>query len=269
MPSPFPERPWQEVVVDLFYLSDKWFLLVTDYYSRYPELAPLTNLTSSAVIDHLKSIFARHGTPEVLISDNGPQFRRLLGSDFATFAKEWSFGHRTSSPRFPQSNGFVEAAVRVIKLSLKKSDDVYKALQSYRATPLGNGFSPAELLMGRRLRTSLPTAASLLSPKTPVRNQLRQWEERRIEMQKINYDQRHGVRTLPPLRQGERVCITDTRSSGVVQAPVTAPRSYNIQMDDGVLRRNRYHLTPVPSPSSDCPPKGPSADASDSRKELG
>ncbi|XP_064482547.1 uncharacterized protein K02A2.6-like [Ornithodoros turicata] len=275
MPSPFPERPWQKVAVDLFYLSGKWFLLVTDYYSRYPELAPLTNLTSSAVIDHLKSIFARHGTPEVLISDNGPQFRRLVGSDFATFAKEWSFEHRTSSPRFPQSNGFVEAAVRVIKLSLKKSDDAYKALQSYRATPLGNGFSPAQLLMGRRLRTSLPTAASLLSPKTPDRNQLRQWEERRIEMQKRNYDQRHGVRTLPPLRQGERVWITDTRSSGVVQAPAAAPRSYNIQMDDGVLRRNRFHLIPVPSPSSDCPQKGPSAETlaaptSDSRpQELG
>ncbi|XP_064482548.1 uncharacterized protein K02A2.6-like [Ornithodoros turicata] len=274
MPSPFPERPWQKVAVDLFYLSGKWFLLVTDYYSRYPELAPLTNLTSSAVIDHLKSIFARHGTPEVLISDNGPQFRRLVGSDFATFAKEWSFEHRTSSPRFPQSNGFVEAAVRVTKLSLKKSDDAYKALQSYRATPLGNGFSPAELLMGRRLRTSLPTAASLLSPKTPDRNQLRQWEERRIEMQKRNYD-RHGVRTLPPLRQGERVWITDTRLSGVVQAPAAAPRSYNIQMDDGVLRRNRFHLIPVPSPSSDCPQKGPSAETlaaptSDSRpQELG
>ncbi|XP_064468672.1 uncharacterized protein K02A2.6-like [Ornithodoros turicata] len=246
---------------------------VQESTNRYPELAPLTNLTSSAVIDHLKSIFARHGTPEVLISDNEPQFRRLVGSDFATFAKEWSFEHRTSSPRFPQSNGFVEAAVRVIKLSLKKSDDAYKALQSYRATPLGNGFSPAELLMGRRLRTSLPTAASLLSPKTPDRNQLRQWEERRIEMQKRNYDQRHGVRTLTPLRQGERVWITDTRSSGVVQA--AAPRSYNIQMDDGVLRRNRFHLIPVLSPSSDCPQRGPSAGTlaaptSDSRpQELG
>ena len=153
MPSDFPERPWQKVAMDLFYLAGKNYLLVTDYYSRYPEIALLNTMTSNCVITHLKSIFARHGTPKVVFSDNGPQFQQFTRSAFQQVAHEWGFEHRTSSPRYPQSNVFVEVAVRIIKRSLKKTSDRYIALQSYRATKLGNVHSPAELPMGRKLRT--------------------------------------------------------------------------------------------------------------------
>ncbi|UYV67056.1 hypothetical protein LAZ67_4003775 [Cordylochernes scorpioides] len=139
-PSEFPIRPWQKVGMDLFYLNGRWHLIVCDYYSS-----------------RLKSIFARHGTPETVRSDNGPQFQKVLGSEFGSrFSKEWSFKHITSSPRFPQSNGFVEAIIKNIKQSLKKEEDCYLTLQAYRTMPLENGYSPAELLMGRRLRTSGP-----------------------------------------------------------------------------------------------------------------
>ncbi|UYV70685.1 K02A2.6-like, partial [Cordylochernes scorpioides] len=64
MPSEFPIRPWQKVGMDLFYLNGRWYLIVCDYYSRYPEISLLQNLTAQEVISRLKSIFARHGTPE-------------------------------------------------------------------------------------------------------------------------------------------------------------------------------------------------------------
>lgn len=117
-PTEFPEKPWQRVGVDLFFIGGAWWLIVTDYYSRYPELAKLTSLTARAVVTHCKSIFARHGIPEVVVSDNGSQFSRGPDAPFAAIAKEYGFKHVISSPPYPQSNGLAEAAVKVIKGSL-------------------------------------------------------------------------------------------------------------------------------------------------------
>lgn len=250
MPTPFPERPWQQVGMDLFYLAGKWYLLVTDYYSRFPEVAPLTSLSTTSVIDHLKSIFARHGTPETVFSDNGPQFQKIDSSEFFKFSQDWGFHHKTSSPKFPQSNGFVESAVKIIKRSMKKTDDAYRALQSYRATPLENGYSPAELLMGRRIRTSLPTVGSRLNPKTPDPDLLKNWEQQSRDKEKMNFDRRHGVHPLKPLHIGQRVWVSDQRQTGHVTSPSEAPRSYMVETDRGVVRRNRGHLIPIPIPTT-------------------
>ena len=54
---------------------------------------------------HIKSVFTRHGIPEEVISDNGPQFSL---HEFSQFAEKYSFNHVTSSPCFPQGNGEAE-----------------------------------------------------------------------------------------------------------------------------------------------------------------
>lgn len=102
-------------------------------------------------------MFARHGIPTEVMSDNGPQYSAEY---FKKFAKEWGFSHTTSSPRYPQANGETERAARTVKDFLSKAADPYLALMEYRATPLANGYSPAELLMGRKLRTTDPVITS-------------------------------------------------------------------------------------------------------------
>ncbi|XP_061880999.1 uncharacterized protein K02A2.6-like [Entelurus aequoreus] len=99
MPSPYPGRPWEKLGADLFMLGTKTYLLVVDYMSRYVEIALLTSTRSNDVIHHLKSIYARHGIPDLLVSDGGPQFS---GAGFAEFAESYGFRHITSSPRYPQ-----------------------------------------------------------------------------------------------------------------------------------------------------------------------
>lgn len=163
MPTQLPRRPWQRLWADLFMLGTKMYLLVVDYYSRYVEIAQLSPTRSTDIIVHMKSIFTCHGVPET-ITDNGPQFSGRL---FESFAALYGFMHVTSSPKFPQSNGEAEHAVKTVKAILKKASDPYLALLAYRATPLQNGHSPAQLLIGRRLRTTEPILSSLLDPALP------------------------------------------------------------------------------------------------------
>ncbi len=69
-----------------------------DYYSRFIEVAKLSRTTAEEVIIHTKSIFARHGIPEMVVSDNGPQFALEA---FRDFSKNYQFEHKTSSPYLP------------------------------------------------------------------------------------------------------------------------------------------------------------------------
>lgn len=123
--SLLPTLPWQKVASDLFEWKQAVYLLIVDFYSRYIEIAHLERQTAAEVFTHMKSIFARHGIPETLVSDNGPQYSSQA---FKEFVKEYEFKHVTSSPYFPQWNGEAERAVGTIKSFLKKGDDPYKAL---------------------------------------------------------------------------------------------------------------------------------------------
>ena len=130
-------RPWRKVGTDMFMYKKATDLLVVDYANSYVEIAKLAATTSPDVILHLRSIFARHGMPETVVSDNGPQYASY---EFARFASEERFRHCTSSPRYPQSNGKPVLAVHTVKVILKKSVDPYGALLAYRTTSLECGY---------------------------------------------------------------------------------------------------------------------------------
>ncbi len=109
------------------------YLVYVDYFSRYIEGCNLpSNTTARQVIERCKAVFTRFGCPEVLVSDNGPQFS---SHEFAQFAKDFDFTHVTSSPRYTHNNGEVETAVKTVKSLLAKEGDFHKALMVYRATP--------------------------------------------------------------------------------------------------------------------------------------
>jgi transposase InsO family protein len=244
--STFPARPWQKVGSDLFQYRGQQYLLVVDYYSRYIEIAKLSYTTSPDIVVHLKSMFARHGIPEVFISDNGPQYS---AHTFREFMQQYGTCHITSSPRYPQGNSEAERAVQTIENLLKKAKDPYLALLAYRTTPLENGSSPAELLMGRRLRNTLPMIPSQLDPLPPPSPQLRQKEEEMRMRAKINYDSHHGARPLPQLQPEDSVYIPNMKTPGTVVQQRDEPRSYNVSTPSGILRRNRRQLiTDVPPP---------------------
>ena len=109
----------------------------------------------------MKNIFSRHGIPQLLRCDNGPQFK---SHEFKQFATQYGFKLRMSSPKYAQSNRQAERAVQICKNIIKKSEDPFWGLLAYRNTPLASGAPPAQLLMGRHLRDTLPQVDCHLRP---------------------------------------------------------------------------------------------------------
>ena len=117
LPHPVPDRPWQVLAAYLFVLPQGKFVVLEDYYSKYFELTELKDSTSATLINCLQQHMSRHGIPQILYSDNGPEFSSL---EFRQFAKAYQFQHVTSSPRFPQSNGLPERTVQTAKNCSRK-----------------------------------------------------------------------------------------------------------------------------------------------------
>lgn len=244
MPSTLPDRPWERVAADLFEFEKQHFLLLIDYYSRWIEVRELGSLSSQTTIQQMKAVFATHGVPDMVVSDNGPQF---ASKEFHDFTDLYGFCHVTSSPRYPRGNGEAERAVGTVKKLWKKSTDRDMSLLLYRTTPLANGFSPAELLMGRLIRGNLPATAEHLQPAAVYRDNIVEHEERNRQMTKTNYDTRHRAKSLPALKHGDPVTVRDSGAQAVVQGQA-GPRSYVITTSKKTLRRNRSALisTEVP-----------------------
>ena len=127
---------------------------------RYIEILSLVGTTSPAVIQKLKSVFARWGIPEEVVSDNGTQFK-------SAFTAKYGFRHTTSNPHHHQANGAAESGLQISKRNLKQEDPSL-ALMAYRATPTpATEKTPSELIMGRQIRTTLPSMTKVLEPKLP------------------------------------------------------------------------------------------------------
>ncbi|XP_062523345.1 uncharacterized protein K02A2.6-like [Corticium candelabrum] len=168
LPQKIPDRPWSQVGVDLFELQGTHYVIAVDYYSNFFEVDKLQDTCSTTVIHKLKGYFARHGIPDELRSDNGPQF---TSKEFARFVHESQFKHTTSSSHYPQSNGKVENSVKLCKALMKKAirakSDIYLALLDFRNTPTEKiHSSPAQRLFGRRTKTQLSMSKKLLIPET-------------------------------------------------------------------------------------------------------
>ena len=133
------------------------YLLIVDYYSRFPVLCKLGSTTSRVLVQEMKAVFAELGVPNVIVSDGAPQY---TSAEFRDLTKHWQIEHRVSSPRNPQSNGMAEHCVQTMKASLTKTieEDMDLLLLTYKTIPLNHRLPlPAELLNSRKYKTLLPT----------------------------------------------------------------------------------------------------------------
>lgn len=236
-------RPMEKVALDLYKCRNSWYLIFTDYYSKYFEIRKLSSMTEEDVIDVVKDIFSRFGICDVLRSDNGPQFK----SKFSEFARHFNFVHELRSPHHSQANGAAEAAVKIAKSLINKNDDVKLALLSYRTTPLENGFTPAELMLGRKIKSLLPMLPEKLNfPEKSIQQEVLKREEKIKDNQAKMFNKRHRAKNLSILEVGSHVWVVDLRQYGIVIKKLKYPRSYLVEVNSKEYRRNRWHLIPAP-----------------------
>ena len=242
--------------VDLLWIclpyTRKEYIVLADYYSDYVEVGELDDISASPIIQFLKEQFSRHGIPDTLVSDNGPQF---TSQELHQFSQAWEFQHVTSSPHHHKSNGKAESGVKVakslFKKALKDGKDPWLALLDYRNTPVeGIGSSPAQRLMSRRTKTLIPTASTLLHPHVVegVKEKIRQKRQKAK-----GYHDKTG-KALPPLEVGQEVLVAPLKrhqswTTGTCVEKLS-DRSYLVRSEKATVRRNRQFLRPQEQPVS-------------------
>ena len=163
-----PERVWQRIHIDSAGPTDGMFyLVIVDAKSKWPEMIAMQHITARNTVKAMLNIFVRYGMPETIVSDNGTQF---TSQEFKDMCEQNGIKHMRTSPYHPQSNGHAERFVDILKRRLRKQKGEGKTteealrilLLAYRSTPseLLDGETPAEVFLGRKLRTTL----NLLQP---------------------------------------------------------------------------------------------------------
>ena len=193
--------------------------------------------------DCLIDLFSNEGFLKEIISDNGSPFN---SQEFADYLSSHGVKHTTSSPHYPQSNGFIEHHIQTVKNLLYKAMDAgtgsfQEVLSELRATKIGNDLpSPTEILHGRSLITGEPVTVDHAKVKAVlVGRQIKDSQQ---------YNKSHRVKSQRALVLGERCWGTGTNNEWLdcYITGIDKNRCYQVVFEDSgrCLRRNRSHLRP-------------------------
>ena len=259
--SPIPEFPFQNTVSDIFSLSGHHYLIYADRLTGWTELFYFNkDPTSSMIIKHLRDVFHRFGVPMEMSFDGG---RNISSSEMDSFYTKWGVTQRKSSAYYPKSNGRAEAGVKSMKRAIRgnvgsdgslDTDKVAAALLQYRNTPLKNiNLSPAQLLLGRSLRDSVPQPSTAYKVSSRWEAQLRA-RERSIAKENIDskvYHDRQPTKNYNNLTSGQVVSCQNVRNrkwdrTGEIVKALPF-RQYQVKMHGSgrLSLRNRLHLKPL------------------------
>ena len=238
-PWEFPQRPWERLHIDFAGpVNGIMWLVVVDAYSKWPEFIPMRSTTSEKTINELYPLICRFGLPSQIVSDNGPQF---TSGEFQQFCNRFGIKHITVAPYHPRSNGEAERFVQILKRTLEKYKRadystlvrfIQRFLFTYRNTlhPT-TGFSPAQLLLGKRVRM-------------PLDNLLKRPEDSVIKSQTKQAEKGAKVREF---LLGESVWVRDHRNNNVKWAMGTVvdkigPLTYKVEVGQQLWKRHIDHM---------------------------
>ena len=252
-PHEVPARPWIKIGMDFFQDdSGQKFLIVADYFSKFPFIFPVTSTHHQKMLRYLWDLFLTEGIPAVIMTDNRPSFN---GEEFRCFVREFDFKHQTSSQHFHQSNGFIEAMVKKVKATYKKTDGSpnaqARALLQLHDTPIVKDLpSPGEILHGQ------PTQGAVM-PRWHRPVNIQKICRRLLEIQqtqKEHFDRAHRAKDVRILKKSEKVWFFLQKQHGAKLKWLTGTVieilewgcTYMIEGLNGKkYRRNRAHLKPL------------------------
>ena len=198
-PHDIPEGPWRKLGIDYFNFNGNSYVLICDYFSKFPFLYR-AKTSFWSLRDHLIDLFSIEGYPDKIVSDNGPPFQ---SKEFAKFFSGLGIKHTISSPGYPRSNGFIERHIQTVKNMLSKSSNTQsfqEVLADLRTTCIGTGLpSPAEILHKRNLTTRVQAEINIKA----IRSVL---QERQLKMM-LDHDSSRRAKKARPLVVGERCYV--------------------------------------------------------------
>ena len=238
-PWDYPKRPWVRLHADYAGpVKGKMLLVLVDAYSKWLEVRAVSSATAAATIAELRSIFATHGLPEILVTDNGTCF---TSAEFQDFTQGNGIRHNKTSPYHPASNGLAERSVQTLKEYLKKNDtddlntNISRFLFRNRITPHSTtGVSPAELLLGRIPRSRLDLIKPSLDMKV-YNKQIKQkgYHDQHIKERSFAVGDLVFVSELPCKRKWFQGKIIERKG----------PLTYIVELSDGrIIRRHVDHI---------------------------
>ena len=252
MQPDLPTRPWEKLGSDIFQFNGANYLIIVDYYSRFPIIRPLVDTSASTISSHLTSLFAEYGLPSALTADFGSQF---VSEMFKKKCEESGIILTFSSPYHHQTNGVAERCVGTTKSLWKKAAENNQcpetALWMYRITPLDDHLpSPYELLYGRKPRSPLPSSNLALQSRHPANDTHQEANLWKQTKQADFYNTRASC-DKRVLNSSEPVYVWNTRKhiweQGRIfsrQNPHREPRTYIVEMNGKLYQRTREHLRP-------------------------
>ena len=245
--SDVPSHTWHTLGTDLFYWNKIDYLVIGDYFSKYLIVRRLPNSSTHTVIKELGLVFSELGRPFILRSDNGPCYS---SREFHNFLSFYQVDHITSSPHYPQSNGFAEALVGITKKLMEKSVKEGKpwnyGLLQYRTKPISSTLpSPLEMLTGRRPCSTLPQLSSSIG---------KNMETSRIHQELLRRQPNNTYTGAIDLEPGQPVFVKEVNGNiwgtATVDQPAAEPNSCWVRFpDNSILRRTRSMIKPRSSPS--------------------
>ena len=233
---------------DLFYCNKIDYLVIRDYFSKYLIIRRLPNSSTHAVIKELGLVFTELGRPFVLRSDNGPCYSLR---EFHNFLNFYQVDHITSSPHYPQSNGFTEALVGIAKKlmdkSLKEGKPWNFGLLQYQTTPISSTLpSPLEMLTGRKPHLNLPQVPCSIG---------HNMDTSRIHKELLRRQPTTSTSTgATELEPGQPVFVKEVHGNiwrtATIDQPAAEPDSYWVRFpDNSILGRTRSMIKPRSLPS--------------------
>ena len=226
-------------------------LVVKDYYSKMPiiQRIPAFQCNVSKTISVLKELFTEHGIPEVLHTDNCPQFPIAL---FTKFATDWKFDHNTSLPRNPRNNGQAEAAIKTVKGLLTHAkfsgQNPYLALLAYHSMPVNAHLHlPVEMLYQQVLYTVVPQWIRHTNPHADAEHD----HLNQCTAQGADYHDQHGCLKKPPFFAGQIVSVlNDTRNLWLPATIICKNGSYLVKVIGGGQYRYAHDHIPEHHPDA-------------------
>ena len=238
-------RPMEMVSLDFFHWAGREYLLMVDRLSGYLWVKKMSSTTTAATCAVLETWFVDFGYPDRIRTDNGPQFRGL----FKQYCQEKGIKHETSSPYFPRSNGAAEAAVKNVKSLLKKchetGESFEQALLAWRNLARTDGLSPAMAFFGRRQRTPLPCLDYSRFEFDP--DEISDRRDMATDAAVAAFDKR--AKDMSSLAVGQSVVLQDPitkdwKKKGSILGIYPGGRSYDVDVEGSIVRRNRRFLKP-------------------------